>query len=69
MTGDAAARGVVAFLLADRRQAFHLTTIPQAIAALDLGADWGLRARVADALLAEPAIAPVSRYQGGPTSR
>jgi hypothetical protein len=67
ITGDAAARDVVAFLLADWRRAFHLTTIAQAIAALGFGADQGLRGRVADALLANPAIAPVPRRWGVPT--
>jgi hypothetical protein len=67
VAGDAATRDVVAYLLDDWRRAFHLTTIAQALAALGRGADPGLRARVIDALLANPAIAPVPRRWGVPT--
>jgi hypothetical protein len=67
VTGDAAARDVVAYLLADWRRAFHLTTITQALDALGLGPDPALRAQVADVLLADPTMAPVPRRWGVPT--
>ena len=62
-----AAREVGAYLLADWRRVFHLTTIDQAIDALGLGPDPALRARVAETLLADPALAPVPRRWGVPT--